>query len=1089
MKNKKKLFVTLAILVVTIGSFVALSAIIKNPARIIARADQYYSEKSLDKARLEYMNVLRKDGKNPRAIRQLGLIWSEMGSPFQASAFLRHSVETDPNDLVVRRELAKVLVSLGQFASAREQALTILRQDPADGEALLMLASTSATLEQLAEVTPFMEAFDPASSLYYHLTGAILAGRRRDLPAALLSIEKAASINSLSAPVQLSLSSYYDTVNYPEKSMEALQKASDLSPGPSTARLLYAKALAGQGKSAEATLIVREITESSRYFLPAWGLLAELTLQAKDFKGAMTMVNEILTRDSSNPEGHLLRAGILMADNKKPEAVQELEQLNRMYPGSSSILLALAKSYLLMENSTRASSTLDDLLARVPNHPEATIIKARLDLAKGEAAPASASLEKLLPQQKGPALKQTELLLAQSYRAQGRLDEAAAIFEKQIAAAPDQAAPHFMLGMIQKEQGKILEAVASMEKAQKLAPGDLTITSQLIELDIAGKDYLSAHQRATTQQNLHSDDWVPYYLQGRVYSAEEKWGEAEKALLRAIEIKPDSLTAYNLLLDGYMKQKRIPEVIIRLESFLKEKPDSIPQWVTLAMLCAQQGDRDKEAAAYEHILTVNPAFLTALNNLAYLYAGPLDKPQRAMELGRQARTRYPESPEAADTLGWILFQQEKYPEALTLIEEAAGKLPDSPEVQYHLGMARYMIGQKETARTALEKAVSSTTDFIGIDKAREYLARLDGTEGTNSESNIESLTEHLRKTPGDLVARTALAGLQAKAGKFQEAAVSYQQALKGNPRLPDALVGLANLYSGPLADSAKAVEYARLARALDDKNPAAARALGTAVLQQGDFRYAYTLLKESSRNTLPDSGLTVQLARAAYGCGRSDEARALIKSVAEAPGDPKLAADAGQFLLLTGDRSALTASAVEAALKQNPSDAVALMASADLTATGGTEAAIPAYEKILKQFPDLVPAQAALASILSNSENLAQAIKLAEKARQALPDDPHLARTMGILSIRQGNAEPAVRFLKESNSKAPLDADGLVWLGLAQLKSGPSADGLATLQRALKANPGPALQKAATEAITKAQEEGAAAAAEEKAEPAKPEKP
>ena len=68
---------------------------------------------------------------------------------------------------------------------------------------------------------------------------------------------------------------------------------------------------------------------------------------------------------------------------------------------------------------------------------------------------------------------------------------------------------HFMLGIIQKDQGKIPEAVASMEKAQKLVPGDLTITFQLIELDIARKDYPSAHQRAATQQKLHPDDWAP----------------------------------------------------------------------------------------------------------------------------------------------------------------------------------------------------------------------------------------------------------------------------------------------------------------------------------------------------------------------------------------------------------------------------------------------------------------------------------------------------------------------------------------------------------------------------------------------------
>ena len=462
--------------------------------------------------------------------------------------------------------------------------------------------------------------------------------------------------------------------------------------------------------------------------------------------------------------------------------------------------------------------------------------------------------------------------------------------------------------------------------------------------------------------------------------------------------------------------------------------------------------------------------MTALNNLAYLYAGPLNDMAKAQELATRARTIKPDSAEIADTLGWILFQQKDYAQALSLIEEAATKLTDNAEIQYHLGMARYMQGQKETARTALEKAVAAKQPFAGIEQAKEYLGQLMGGGTAEKGATIESLTQRLKDAPGDVTARTRLAQLQEAAGQFPEAAANYQEALKGNAGLIEALLSLSRLYAGPLADPAQATGFAKRARALDGRNPAAARALGEAVLHQGDFRYANTLLQEAALAGKPDPALKVKLARAAYGTGKTEQARSLMQGITALPGEAPEKAMAQRFLALTSAPAPAAAAAAAEALKENPDDLPALMAQAGLLLQEGkTSESLAALEQLLKKQPEFVPAWKELAALLATQEGrLDEAQTLAEKARQALPGDPALARTLGIIRSRKGSFEPAISLLKESETKVPLDAEGLFYLGTSQLAAGQKDNGVATLKRAVGMTGLPeALKQKAQESLDK----------------------
>ena len=61
-----------------------------------------------------------------------------------------------------------------------------------------------------------------------------------------------------------------------------------------------------------------------------------------------------------------------------------------------------------------------------------------------------------------------------------------------------------------------------------------------------------------------------------------------------------------------------------------------------------------------------------LNNLAYLYAGPLKSPQKALAYAQRAQEQDPGNPSVVDTYGWVLVQMGKCSEGIEVLRRAAG---------------------------------------------------------------------------------------------------------------------------------------------------------------------------------------------------------------------------------------------------------------------------------------------------------------------------------------------------------------------------------------------------------------------------------
>ena len=117
--------------------------------RLLASADHDYQALQYDAAELKYRGVLRLSYMNPAAIRQLGMLYSAEGRPAQAAAYLNKSLELDPNDMEVQVKMAQTLATLGDPRAHYAMASRVLEKEPANEDALLLLADLARSATNL----------------------------------------------------------------------------------------------------------------------------------------------------------------------------------------------------------------------------------------------------------------------------------------------------------------------------------------------------------------------------------------------------------------------------------------------------------------------------------------------------------------------------------------------------------------------------------------------------------------------------------------------------------------------------------------------------------------------------------------------------------------------------------------------------------------------------------------------------------------------------------------------------------------------------------------------------------------------------
>jgi len=193
-------------------------------------------------------------------------------------------------------------------------------------------------------------------------------------------------------------------------------------------------------------------------------------------------------------------------------------------------------------------------------------------------------------------------------------------------------------------------------------------------------------------------------LLGFVLLANGDRAGAREALLASKAADPKYIRADLNLVRLDVAEGKWDDAKARLKSVLATEPENPTARQWLGDVEATRGDTTVAIEHFRKLLETNPKNPEALNNLAYLLLAQDSNLDEALKYAQKAAELSPESPDFADTLGWVLYRKGLYDASIQHLRRAVSQKPNVVW-NYHLAMAYAKAGQTSKAQSTLDAAL------------------------------------------------------------------------------------------------------------------------------------------------------------------------------------------------------------------------------------------------------------------------------------------------------------------------------------------------------------------------------------------------
>jgi tetratricopeptide (TPR) repeat protein len=295
--------------------------------------------------------------------------------------------------------------------------------------------------------------------------------------------------------------------------------------------------------------------------------------------------------------------------------------------------------------------------------------------------------------------------MGNALKAEGRIDEAVAHYERALVLKPDLADAHNNLGIVFAAQDRIDDAIAHYKRAIAVKP-----------------DHASAHS------NL-----------GFALLAQGKLDDASAHYEKALAIDPDHAEAHNNIGNILKEQGKFDGAMVHYERAIAITPDRPEAHYNLGVTLVAQGRINEAVPHYERALALKPDYANAHNNLGFT----LDKqgrPDDAVAHYERALAINPDHAEAHNNLGNIRKDQGRFEDAMAHYGRAIAISPDYAEIHYNRSEIKTF--HRGDADLAALESLAERHDFSANQAAHIEFALAKALEDSG---DCARAFEHLRK--------------------------------------------------------------------------------------------------------------------------------------------------------------------------------------------------------------------------------------------------------------------------------------------------------------------------------------------------------
>ncbi len=261
-----------------------------------------------------------------------------------------------------------------------------------------------------------------------------------------------------------------------------------------------------------------------------------------------------------------------------------------------------------------------------------------------------------------PAPADSEALLREGWRHQseGRLQQAAELYQKVLGAEPNNSDALNLLGTLALQAGRNDMAANLLEKAIATRP-----------------------EVAVYHNNL-----------GNALRGLGRLDEAGENYRRALSLKPDYARAHNNLGVCLKELERMDEALACFRQAVALEPAFAEAWGNLGNALKSLGQLDEAVASLDQAVRLKPDFVEAWSNRgnALTQAGRLGEAIVSLERAIELR---PDFGEAHSNMGSALRQMGRFDEALQHLDRAIELKPDFPGGHWNLALFLLELGKLE----------------------------------------------------------------------------------------------------------------------------------------------------------------------------------------------------------------------------------------------------------------------------------------------------------------------------------------------------------------------------------------------------------
>jgi cellulose synthase operon protein C len=274
------------------------------------------------------------------------------------------------------------------------------------------------------------------------------------------------------------------------------------------------------------------------------------------------------------------------------------------------------------------------------------------------------------------------------------------------------------------------EATKWYQQALDHDPGSADGLSGLMNTYLAQKQTDKAIAAANAQIAKVPNSSAFYDLLGTaLFNNKKDPAGAETALRKSLDLDKNNPDALAKLAQALIARGSPDEAIARYQQAVQQNPREPSSYILLGELYETKRDWENAKQMYQKAIDLRPNNPLASNNLSYLLVQTGGNLDTALTLAQNARRGMPESPNVADTLGWVYYQKGVYRSAIDLFEESLRlaekhNQPENATVHYHLGLAYEKAGETALAKQHLQRALKINSQHPNAADMKALLAQL-----------------------------------------------------------------------------------------------------------------------------------------------------------------------------------------------------------------------------------------------------------------------------------------------------------------------------------------------------------------------------